>query len=217
METRRGANPGRIVKERAFVTRTIVFTGLTSWAAIIALGFSAIHSYSVTPGRQNHPASDWPADTALSLDDNNKTLLVFFHPRCGCSRATLAELARIEERCRDHIRIDCVVLCPDAHDPTWKSAPLVNLARTIPNTQIVFDIQGEEAKRFGVSTSGHALLFDTRGNLEFSGGITLTRAHEGDNAGRDAIEAIATNHIPSTKRHHVFGCDLFPPNESPGR
>ena len=37
-------------------------------------------------------------------------------------------------------------------------------------------------------TSGQTLLYDTKGHLVFSGGITGGRGHEGDNTGRESIE-----------------------------
>ncbi len=52
------------------------------------------------------------------------------------------------------------------------------------------DDDGAEAKRFGAETSGQTLLYDERGTLAFSGGITGSRGHAGDNAGRASLLAL---------------------------
>lgn len=76
---------------------------------------------------------------------------------------------------------------------------------------VVNDGDGVEAKRFGAFTSGQALLYDAQGQLRFSGGITDSRGHEGDNAGREAIEAILAGKTATTTLTDVFGCGLFAP------
>jgi hypothetical protein len=54
------------------------------------------------------------------------------------------------------------------------------------------------------------MLYDARGALLFSGGITGARAHAGDNPGRSALVALLNRqsgtHASTT---NVFGCSLF--------
>jgi hypothetical protein len=73
----------------------------------------------------------------------------------------------------------------------------------------VRDVDGLEARSFGAATSGQTLLYDKRGALLFSGGITGARAHQGDNVGRRSLVALLNggpNERPGTS---VFGCSLF--------
>jgi hypothetical protein len=65
---------------------------------------------------------------------------------------------------------------------------------------------GRESARVGVAV--HALLYDARGRLAFSGGITSARGYEGDNAGRHAIEALLVDGTSTIARTSVFGCFL---------
>ena len=53
--------------------------------------------------------------------------------------------------------------------------------------RVVNDVEGVEARRFGAQTSGTTSLYSPDGRLLFSGGITSSRGHEGDNAGEDAL------------------------------
>lgn len=73
---------------------------------------------------------------------------------------------------------------------------------------MVFDPDGVEARRFGAETSGHTLLFGADGHLLFSGGITASRGHSGDNDGENAIVALLNHQIPALTRTLVFGCSL---------
>jgi hypothetical protein len=61
---------------------------------------------------------------------------------------------------------------------------------------------------FGAMTSGQAFLYDKKGRLQFSGGISRARGRTGPNAGRQAIESLL--HGVSTPIHEspVFGCPL---------
>jgi len=66
-----------------------------------------------------------------------------------------------------------------------------------------------EARRFGVETSGQTLLYDAGGRLIFSGGITGSRGHAGDNAGEAALVALLTSGQADRRATSVFGCPLF--------
>ena len=71
-------------------------------------------------------------------------------------------------------------------------------------------LEGREAARFGAATSGQTFLYDARGGLLFSGGITGARAHAGDNAGRSAVVTLLNGTGgPAAPRTSVFGCPLF--------
>ncbi len=87
----------------------------------------------------------------------------------------------------------------------------------LPGLTIWPDLGGEEARRFGMATSGHVLLYDPEGRRIFSGGITPARGHRGDNRGRQAV----LDRILGTERgiaeSPVFGCALATPRRIPSR
>ena len=71
------------------------------------------------------------------------------------------------------------------------------------------DADGREAKRFGVETSGQTLLYDANGRLIFSGGITGSRGHVGENAGELALISLINGGQAERNATSVFGCPLF--------
>ena len=71
------------------------------------------------------------------------------------------------------------------------------------------DDDARVAISLGVRTSGHVILFSKDGNSLYSGGITVSRGHEGTNHGRQAVESIlAGAHSDSVKTIPAFGCRI---------
>jgi hypothetical protein len=86
-----------------------------------------------------------------------------------------------------------------------------------PEQDVRHDLDREEARRFGVATSGHVLLYDRRGALIFSGGITAGRGERGDNLGRAAVLGLIMGKNGGDPGFPVFGCPLAtpPPRTAP--
>lgn len=154
-----------------------------------------------------------PADRPL--------LLLFAHPRCSCTRASLNELARIIAQCPElaPVKVIFSVETPPGTpakqiDALWHESALRNSARAMRGVEVIRDDGFQLARKFGVNTSGHVLLYDERGRLEFSGGITASRGHEGWSDGRSAITN-RDGRQPSAAcfATPVYGCSLITPCE----
>jgi hypothetical protein len=136
------------------------------------------------------------------------TLLVFAHPACPCTRATLAELERLLATCCDQFDAHVLFIAPEGTDSSWRDTDLVRTARRIPSVTVHVDAGRRETDLFRERTSGACLVYDTSGRLLFNGGLTAARGHEGDNPGTAAIKALMARKgeqppVP------VFGCPLF--------
>jgi hypothetical protein len=178
------------------------------WLGLSCGGLALLAWYDRAPGTSQAAPLQWPADSAIHLSERGATLIVFAHPRCPCTRASLGELEKIVARSGSAVTTWVVFLKPTGSDDTWDSTDLVKSAAAIPGVHIVHDLDGVEARRFGATTSGQALLFSDRGELLFNGGITLARGHAGDNAGRGAIESYLTNRATACRQTPVFGCPI---------
>lgn len=113
-------------------------------------------------------------------------------------------------------KVEAYVLFTTLAGPTedWEKTDLWQSAAQIPGVRVVKDVGGIEAGMFNAATSGQTVLYNTQGQLLFSGGITGSRGHFGDNAGQGAIIAIVNSQIPKLTETAVFGCALFdPPSE----
>ena len=179
------------------------------WLGLVALGARSLLHFSNTPGLGNHPLADWPQTAPVLAARDRHSLLVFSHPQCPCTRATIGELARIAACCGTKVKVTIFVLQPTAPVDGWTDVDLRREAQTIPGVSVVADPEGAIARQFGARTSGQTMLYNSHGRLEFAGGITAFRGHSGDNDGRDAIEVILTGGVPGHRRTPTLGCALY--------
>jgi hypothetical protein len=186
----------------------IVLAGII-WLAL-ALGASwALMSYSNQPGASGSSPVSWPEVSHLVPPVQQPALVMFVHPKCPCSRATISELALLMAHCPGRVRADVFFLQPAGTSEAWVATDLWYDAARIPGVTLHRDDLGHEANVFGAETSGDTLLYSPNGKLLFHGGITIARGHSGDNPGRDAIEALLSGEISMQNQTRVFGCSLF--------
>jgi hypothetical protein len=164
--------------------------------------------YANSPGFSQRGPSQWPSDTKMRLTERGATLILFAHPRCPCTRASLGELEKIVARFQGSVTPWVVLFKPIGSDDNWDQTDLRATADAIPSAYVVSDLDGVEARRFNATTSGQTLLYSDQGELLFNGGITSARGHAGDNAGRTAIESWLTDTKPVCRQTPVFGCPI---------
>lgn len=181
---------------------------LTIWLAVIALGLGLLLAYSFTPGTLAQAPPRWPASSRLARVGDRPTLVMVAHPHCSCTRASIAELARLMTRLSGQLSGYVVFIKPDGMDRDWERTDLRSSAARIDGIQVIDDPGGAEARRFGAVTSGQVYLYDKGGELLFRGGITPTRSHEGDSVGRRRIVDLVTMGVTDRALSAVFGCSL---------
>jgi hypothetical protein len=193
------------------MARVRLLIGLLAWAAVAVLGFWGLALYETRPGTEADPPPDWPDRSRLPRDPDRATLLMFLHPHCPCSHASLEELAELLPASSYGPRALVVFCKPDGAPDGWEKTELWRRAAGIKGVDVFCDHQDEERRRFGARTSGQVLLFDRRGRLSYSGGITGARGQVGANPGRSAVEAILRGQPPPSRWGPVFGCPLVDP------
>jgi hypothetical protein len=182
-----------------------------AWVWAVGAGLWRLWEYQHTPGQPAVPSARWSPDSRIHSHRGTATLIVFAHPRCPCTRATISELTLLMARCRSRVTCHVLFFKPAGAANGWNRTDLWSSAAAIPGVTVSTDEGGFEARRFGAATSGQALLYAPDGQLLFSGGITPSRGHPGENAGREAI----TSHLLGKKvgqvKGPVFGCSLRGP------
>jgi hypothetical protein len=181
---------------------------LTAWLALVVVGLGLLMRYDATPGATGQPPRTWPAESRVPHAAGRAALVLIVHPHCPCSRASFAELERLMARC-EGLAATVLFALPPGIALAQEGISLWNVAAAIPGVTALRDADAVEAKRFGAQTSGLALLYDDRGTLVFSGGITGARGHQGDNAGSDAIRAWFDGRRTAPVSTPVYGCGLF--------
>jgi hypothetical protein len=198
-------------------TRALWILAGVLWAGTVVTGFSIMWRYAAARGSDSQAPASWPSSTALTRDSSRPTLVMFVHPRCPCSRASLVELGHLVARVRGRVAPTVVFVRPrGADDPDFAKSELRTLATSLPGVALVDDVGGGEARRFGAATSGATLVYDAAGRLTFSGGITAVRGHEGDSFGQERIVALVSGETADRADSPVFGCALEEDSHQPG-
>ncbi|HYV66235.1 MAG TPA: RedB protein [Myxococcales bacterium] len=187
----------------------IAWIGAAAWLAAVAGGFAFLLRYKNTPGQAGGAAPElWPAGSAIARTAGRATLLLFAHPRCVCTRASLAELNKMMASFQGRLDAKVLFWMPRDAPADWSSGDLWTSAAHIPGVAVTRDEDGREASRFGVATSGGVVLYDGSGRLLFQGGITQSRGHEGDSFGEERIVSLLTTGAADRADAPVFGCAL---------
>ena len=175
----------------------------------LLIGFAALEREEFTPVVSTPVQGRFSAHTGLHLSMGKPSLFLFLHPYCPCSRASLHELDSLQTAISGKAAVTVVFTIPPGLAPGWKEADLWKSANALPGASVFIDGNGVEATRFGVKGSGHVLLYGPSGQLLFSGGITPSRGHEGENPGRTAITELILSGHSLVSHTPVFGCSLL--------
>jgi hypothetical protein len=192
-----------------FHTRTLRVVFVALWVFVVGTGIGILLRYSNTPGESATPPVTWPSRTSIRRTKGHATLLVFAHPQCPCSEASVEELASIVADAGYKLDVRVLFYAPEQQTDEWVHGRLWRNALIIPGLRPIEDRNGVEVRRFRVAASGQALLYDAAGHLRFNGGITASRGHSGGNDGRDAILSLALHGSSKRATTPVFGCSLL--------
>lgn len=190
---------------------TALLVGLV-WACAVIWGARVVLNYENTPSPTRVPAAQWPENRNIARPSAAFALLLFAHPDCPCTLASLAELERAMAVCKGSLKACLIFSKPSAAIEDVRQTPLWKKAAAIPNVDAFFDSTGEVTRQFGATVSGQTLLYDLNGRLVFSGGVTAARGHEGDNYGLDAVIDLVRGRSIGQAHTPVFGCSLLNPD-----
>jgi hypothetical protein len=205
------------VKERVLKGRLILVSLGLLWVCSLA-GFACMVRYDMEEGSSGSISERWPSQTHLVLEGHGHTLIVFLHPQCPCSTATVTELAKIVDHSPQPLKVYADIANSYLDPQTQQikcvgevrpgATRLVNYVSEIPGVEIVPDAGNKVATAFGAETSGYTMLYDQEGKLAFAGGITASRGHEGDNDCADLLIEALKGRSTKVASSPVFGCKL---------
>jgi hypothetical protein len=186
-----------------------IIGALVVWLMVVCGATILMTRYANTPGNDGPAPAAWPNGSHLSFDSIHGTLLMFVHPHCPCTRASLGELEQLLAEVSKPPTVQVAFVKPPATAPDWAATDLWRNASAILGVKVYLDSGGLEAQRFHAGTSGQTLLYGRDGRLRFQGGITLARGHAGDNPGRTALRELLREGHSHQVQTPVFGCGLF--------
>lgn len=181
---------------------------LVMWILMLGSGLRVLWAYETTPGTQLSKSTHLHHGQ-ISLAPHKLTLVMFAHPHCPCTKASLLELQQLENNLHGLLNIKVFFIQPASKDSDWVHSPLWDFARSIPDAEASVDHLGVLAKELNAQVSGETFLYSPTGELLFTGGITPSRGHVGENVGRTAIDDLTTVGRTKYSRTRVYGCSLF--------
>ncbi len=196
-------------------TRFRIAVVVAFWGAAVAIGLGAMARYEFTSGTVADAPQSWPGDSSICRHDDRPTLVMFAHPRCPCTRASLSELAELLSGTGTPVDVKVLFCVPARGDEAWTGGGNWNDASAIDRARILRDEGGVEAHRFGARTSGQVMMFNSAGILIFNGGITGGRGHVGENLGRNSVAALLRGQAVSVHQTPVYGCELVGAEKCP--
>jgi hypothetical protein len=193
-----------------FSLRRMLFSkaALAGWLACCALGWYAYARFAYSPGELALAPQRWPSSTCVERTDGRSQIIVFVHPRCGCTWATLTSLGEVVQRATATIDVHVLFFRPRDAGDDWARTNLWHMAEAIPGADVRADVDGVEARRFGAKTSGQVLFYDADGALQLTTGLTPGRGHTGDNDGLASLAKLVHGQPAATHAGPVFGCPL---------
>ena len=165
-------------------------------------------NHETSAGRSAAAPHNWPTEAPIALDRHRATLLLFAHPHCPCTRATLGELNRLLGKYPNRVATHIFFVKPEKAPSDWLHTSLWRSAASMRGVTIHTDRCGTQARLFGAQTSGYVVFYSPEGQLLFKGGITAGRGHAGDNAGLSTIFSLLSGGNPALTQTPVYGCAL---------
>lgn len=183
-----------------------------AWAGVIAFGMLKLSAYANTPGAgARFVGTTWPTKTFIPRKAGAPTLLVFLHPDCPCSQATVGELEKLLPEMEGKVQTVVAFTSEgklDYGNSAWRKW------QPPGQTSLFWDDYGRAADQFGARTSGQTFLFAADGELLYAGGLTPARGHAGESAGHEAIRRLLAGQPSKLAQGKVFGCALFSANRN---
>jgi hypothetical protein len=181
---------------------------LVLWLTVLVAAGRLLLGSKATPGTTADTPRVLPEGCLFQPAPGRIVLLLFVHPHCPCTQASLDELAWLLARAGDQVDAWAVLVAPNGAPTDWERGRTGRAAESVASLRVWTDQGGSEARRFGATTSGQALIYGPDRKLAFKGGITDGRGHRGSNPGRDAALAALAGR-PAEREWPVFGCPLF--------
>ena len=191
-------------------------TVLALLGTLVAVCFFIQADYASSPGVKGDVPeflSKFHIDTSLMPSAQTKDMretacvILFYHPHCPCTRATVNNLDLIQQTIKRSVRLFAFAYHPKSKDSSWINTPVTRQLAKI-GFETTPDPGATVCQRFGVFTSGHVLAYNKSGKLVFNGGVTTSRGHEGTGVPMSELISSINQPTKQTAVWPVFGCPI---------
>src|SRR4051794_21820388 len=109
---------------------------ITGWLLVVLAAVYQLNTYSFRPGKPGQAPVRWPAVSSATLNPSGFNLLLFGHPSCPCTRASMAELSRLKSKLGDRLAVR-IFYVPEGDDRDALSNAIRRARETLPNAEVL--------------------------------------------------------------------------------
>jgi hypothetical protein len=109
------------------------------WVVGIAVGMPILINYEYRPAPAATAPEIWPKDSGIERVRSLPTLVLFGHPQCPCTRATIGELALLMTRLNGQLTANVIFIKPTDTREKWEQTDLWRTASSIPGAKVMSD------------------------------------------------------------------------------
>jgi hypothetical protein len=186
------------------VSKVLIGTTGLLWLGAVLVSWNALlrHTYQ-TSAEVNQ------SETRKSVSSSEKyRVIVFAHPFCPCTRATLNKLDESLTRFPAGVSIRVIFSTFGLPVSAVSSSAIVAQARRLKGVEVESDNSGTKASEFNAKVSGEVFAFNRQGSCVFHGGLTSGRGHQGESIGQRELELRVCENVNEPYIGPVFGCTL---------
>jgi hypothetical protein len=135
-------------------------------------------------------------------------IVMFAHPLCPCTRASLIKLGEVALQVKDQSQIRVVFVTRGLNPEDVTTSKTLALARQLKHVTTELDESGTEECLYQATVSGEVFAFDAQGERIFHGGLTSGRGHLGVASSQEYLEQLITGKATEPLDAAVYGCRL---------
>ena len=102
------------------------------WVVALVMGHRVLLAYDYAAGTDAKAPTDWPQGSAVPRSAGLPEIVVFGHPKCPCTRATIEELAVLMAQVRGRAAAAVVFVRPEGMAADWEKTDLWRSAARFP-------------------------------------------------------------------------------------
>src|SRR5579864_5919718 len=120
--------------------RWLLLAVLASSGLATVYGLRMLIRFDQTPGRSSKVAERWPEESMIRRPSDSPQLVLFAHPFCPCTEATIEELERILARRPREAQLPAitVVLAAVKKGVAQRSSRIVHQAERLPGAHVIW-------------------------------------------------------------------------------
>src|SRR5258706_7114521 len=116
------------------------------WLLASAVGIWILLRYENAPGRNCAAPERWPTEARINVPQGRYLLLMFAHPKCPCTRASIDELNRLLAHCDGKVVAMVLFAHHGGMAVDWASGSSSRNRAASPGVSVPADLGGSETR-----------------------------------------------------------------------